>query len=217
MDTDEENKEAQTLGGNGTPREIREMEDVIELEDVVEEPFGEDPPDHAGLNSEPDQAVSLHADTPDEEDIIELVDEAADESESEDEGVIELTDVAQEEDLQPETGELSELSSADLGSGASDEDSFTEDVGMEMPAEASPGIRMSEEPAGDIGEAQDLQESGSDRELESTILERVSDEQIEAIMTRVAKEIIERKADRVLLEVAEAAIAKEIERLKQAL
>ena len=215
MDTDEKDKEAQTLGGNGTPREIREVEDVIELEDVVEEPFGEEPPYHAGLNSEPDQAISLHPDTPDEEDIIELVDEAADESE--DEGVIELTDVAQEEDLQPETGELSELSSADLGSGASDEDSFTEDVGMEMPAEASPGIPLGEKPAGDIGEAQDLQESGPDRELESTILERVSDEQIEAIMTRVAKEIIEKKADRVLLEVAEAAIAREIERLKQAL
>jgi hypothetical protein len=206
MHTDEENKEAQGLGKNGTSREIREMEDVIELEDVVEEPFGEVPPD---------QAVSLHADTPDEEDIIDLVDEAGDESENE--GVIELTDVASEQDLQPETGELSELSSAGLDAGAPDEDSFMEGVGMEMPAEVSPAIPMAEEPAGDTGEAQDFQGFGPDSELESTIVERVSQEQLEAIMTRVAKEIIEKKADRVLLEVAEAAIAKEIDRLKQAL
>jgi hypothetical protein len=57
----------------------------------------------------------------------------------------------------------------------------------------------------------------ADKALEPAILERLSDERIEEIVTRVAREAVEKKADRILLEVAEAAIAKEIERIKQAL
>ena len=57
----------------------------------------------------------------------------------------------------------------------------------------------------------------TDEGLESKLLERVSDERIEAIITRLATKKIEEKADRILLDVAEAAIAKEIEKLKQAL
>ena len=86
-----------------------------------------------------------------------------------------------------------------------------------MPAAESLGVTLGEQPAEHTVEAQDLQESDPDRAMEPTILERVSDEQIEAIMTRVAERIMEKKADRVLLEVAEAAIAKEIEKIKQAL
>ena len=192
MDTDEKSTEAQPQGGNGVPRETDEMEDVIELEDVVEEPFGE-------------------------EDIIELVDEAVDVPGSEDEEVIELNDVVEEEDLQLEEGAPSEWSSPGPGTGESHEDSVVEDLGMEMPAAESPRVTLGEQPAEDTVKAQDLQESHPDRVLESTILERVSDKQIEAIMTRVAERIMEKKADRVLLEVAEAAIAKEIEKIKQAL
>jgi hypothetical protein len=192
MDTDEKNTEAQSPGGNGVPRETDEMEDVIELEDVVEEPFGE-------------------------EDIIELVDEAVDVPGSEDEEVIELNDVVEEEDLQLEEGASSEWSSPGPGAGESHEDSIVEDVGMEMPAAESLSVTLGEQPAEDTVKAQDLQEFDPDRALESTIVERVSDEQIEAIMTRVAERIMEKKADRVLLEVAEAAIAKEIEKIKQAL
>jgi hypothetical protein len=76
---------------------------------------------------------------------------------------------------------------------------------------------MDEKPSDHMVPAQDLQESEPDGALESTILERVSDEQIEAIITRVVERVIEKKADRVLLEVAESAIAKEIEKIKQAL
>jgi hypothetical protein len=217
MDTDEKNTEAQTPGGNGVPQETDEMEDVIELEDVVEEPFGEEDPDQAGLHSESDEAASLPAGALDEEDIIELVDEAVDEPGSEDEEVIELNDVIEEEDLQLEEGSSSEWSSPGPGAGESHEDSVVEDVGMEIPAAEPLGATLGEQPAEDTVKARDLQESDLDRALESTILERVSDEQIEAIMTRVAERIMEKKADRVLLEVAEAAIAKEIEKIKQAL
>ncbi len=57
----------------------------------------------------------------------------------------------------------------------------------------------------------------SDEALESAVLKGLTDERIEAVITRVAKEAIEKKADRILLEVAEAAIAKEIEKIKQVL
>lgn len=217
MDIDGKNREAQTAGGNGVPRETQDPGDVIELTDVIEEPSGEEAADYAGLHSESDEAASVDADAMDEEDIIELVDEAVDEPESGNEEVIELSDVVEEEDLQPEEGALSEWSSPGLGTGDFAEESLEQDVSMEIDATAPPGIPMDEELSDDIGQAQDLQESEPDRALESTILERVSDEQIEAIMTRVVERIIEKKADRVLLEVAEAAIAKEIEKIKQAL
>jgi hypothetical protein len=192
MNNDKKDAEAQTSGGNGVPQETDEMGDVIELEDVVEEPFGE-------------------------EDIIELVDEAVDVPGSEDEDVIELNDVVEEEDLQLDEGAASEWSSPGPGAGDFHEDSVVEDMGMDMPAAESLGVTLGEQPSEDTVKAQDLQGSDPDRALESTILERVSDEQIEAIMTRVAERIMEKKADRVLLEVAEAAIAKEIEKIKQAL
>jgi len=217
MDIDGKNQEAQTVGGNGVPRETQDLDDVIELTDVIQEPFGEEAADYAGLHSESDEAASLDADALDEEDIIELVDEAVDEPESGDEEVIELSDVVEEEDLQPEKGASSEWSSPGLGTGDFAEQSLEEDVGMEMDATPSPGMPMDEKPSYDMGQAQDLQESESDRPLKSTILERVSDEQIEAMMTRVIERIVEKKADRVLLEVAEAAIAREIEKIKQAL
>jgi len=217
MDIDGKNQEAQMVDGNGVPRQTQDLDDVIELTDVIEEPSGQEAADDAGLHSESDQAASLDADALDEEDIIELVDEAVDEPESVDEEVIELSDVIEEEDLQPEEGALSESSSPGLGTGDFAEESLQEDVGMEIDATPPPGIPMDEEPLDDMGQAQDLQESQSDGALESTIVERVSDEQIEAIITRVVERIIEKKADRVLLEVAESAIAKEIEKIKQAL
>jgi hypothetical protein len=217
MDIDGKNQEAQTVGGNGVPRQTQDLEDVIELTDVIEEPSGEEAADYAGLHSESDEAASLDANAVDEEDIIELVDEAVDDPDSGDEEVIELSDVVEEEDLQPEQGPLSEWSSPGPGTGDFPEESLEEEVGVEIDATAPPGIPMDEKPSDDMGQAQDLQESEPDRALEATILARVSDEQIEAIITRVVEKIIEKKADQVLLEVAESAIAKEIEKIKQAL
>jgi len=217
MDIDGKNQEVQTVGGNGVPRETQGLDDVIELTDVIEEPSGEEAADYAGLDSESYKAASLDAEALDEEDIIELVDEAVDEPESVDEEIIELSDVAEEEDLQPEEGALSEWSSPGLSTGNFAEESLKEDVGTEIDATPPPGIPMDEKPSDDMVPAQDLQESEPDGALESTIFERISDEQIEAIITRVVERVIEKKADRVLLEVAESAIAKEIEKIKQAL
>ncbi len=57
----------------------------------------------------------------------------------------------------------------------------------------------------------------TDVAVESMVLEEISHEKIEAVIRSVITESIEKKAERVLLEVAEAAIAREIERIKQAL
>lgn len=217
MDTDEKRTQAQTVRGKGVSQETDEIEDVIELEDVVEEPFGEKDPDQAGLQSESDEAASLAAGALEEEDIIELVDEAVDEPGSQDDDVIELNEVVEEEDLQLDEGASSEWSSPGPGGGESHEDSVLEDVDMEMPGAEPIGATLGEKPAEDTARAQDLQGFDPDSVLESTIIEKVSDEQIEAIISRVAERIMEKKADRVLLEVAEAAIAKEIEKIKQAL
>jgi hypothetical protein len=59
-----------------------------------------------------------------------------------------------------------------------------------------------------------VDESTSD---EALLTERLSDEKLEAIVTRVVKETVEEKAGRILLEVAETAIAEEIEKIKKAL
>ena len=53
--------------------------------------------------------------------------------------------------------------------------------------------------------------------VEPAVLEGLSDERLEEIITRIVKQTIEEKAERILLEAAEAAIAREIERIKQAL
>ena len=118
-----------------------------------------------------------------------------------------------------------ELSDAGLVTEESDEYSLEEDLGLEMPAEA-PGMVVDEEPAAPVEPSVPVSEPGPTPEaavqptaeaLESVAAERLSDERIEEVITRVAKEAIEKKADRILLEVAEAAIAKEIEKIKQAL
>jgi len=215
MDMDGKNQEVETVGGNGVPREAQDLDDVIELTDVMEEPSGAEAADQASLDSGSDEAASLHADAVNEEDIIELVDEAVEEPESADEEVIELSDVAEEEDLGPEEGALPQWSSPGLGSEAFAEQGLQEEVGAERDVTHTHGIPMDEEPPEDMEQAQDLQES--DGALESTVLERVSEEQIEEIITRVVEKVIEKKADRILLEVAESAIAKEIDKIKQAL
>ena len=138
MDIDAKNQQAQTVGGNGVPRETQDLDDVIELTDVIEEPSGEEATDYAGLHSESDEAASFDADVLDEEDIVELVDEVVDEPESGDEDVIELSDVVEEEDLQPEEGALSEWSSPGLGTGDFAEESLEQDVSMEIDATPPP-------------------------------------------------------------------------------
>ena len=85
-------------------------------------------------------------------------------------------------------------------------------MGLEIP-ETAPGIPPI---AGEL-EQEATTVWPTDEALESEVLERVSDERIEAIITRVVNDVIEKKAGQILLEAAEAAISKEIERIKRAL
>ena len=73
-------------------------------------------------------------------------------------------------------------------------------------AEDQPELGLEEGVPEPVGEA-----------LEQAVLEKLSDEKLEEIVTRIAKRTIEGKVERILLEAAEAAIAKEIDRLKQAI
>ena len=151
-----------------------------------------------------------------EGEIIELVDEVEDEPESEDQETIELTDVVEEQVSEAEGEELPEFSVADHGTEESVEDILLEDLGIEVPEkDFDTGVDQKAGP--DEGPPSERPAQPTDEALESTVLENLSEERIEAIIRRVVTEIIEKKADRILLDVAEAAIAKEIERLKQAL
>jgi hypothetical protein len=113
------------------------------------------------------------------------------------------------EDVGPEI--IEKGSYADLEEIAEEEFvAMEEGEAVEEPAEPSvsyPEGGLASEPAGQL----------TDEALESVIREKLSEEETEAMIRRVVTETIEKKADRILLEVAEAAIAREIERLKQAL
>jgi hypothetical protein len=209
-------------------------EDLIDLVSLVEEPLDGGLLEEPGLDQAPEESLSLELDASVEEEIVDLVDEVKDEGQAEDEEVLELTDVVEERDYGAEEENISDLLEGDLGGEDFDEDSLMEDVGLEIPEEdlemdfaeesaEGAGISLgSEEALPDALEMATEQpaEIGlepSDEELESKLLERVSDERVEAIITRLATKKIEEKADRILLDVAEAAIAKEIEKIKQAL
>ena len=195
-------------------------EDIIDLTDVAEEPAEKTATDDAVAGEEPKKGlVSLDQKPSEEEKIIELVDEP----DSEEQGVVELTDVVEEQDSQAKEEEFEELPYADLDS---EEDSLLETLGLEIPdEEASTGAEeIGEEPSAIM--PKQVEEEGppsepaaqpTDKALESMVLEKLSEEKIEPIIRRVITETVEKKADRILLEAAEAAIAKEIERLKQAL
>lgn len=198
-------------------------EDIIDLTDVAEEPAEKTATDDAVAGEEPKKGlVSLDQKPSEEEKIIDLTD-VVDEPDSEEQGVVELTDVVEEQDSQAKEEEFEELPYADLDS---EEDSLLETLGLEIPdEEASTGAEeIGEEPSAIMPKQVEEEEPPSelaaqptDKALESMVLEKLSEEKIEPIIRRVITETVEKKADRILLEAAEAAIAKEIERLKQAL
>lgn len=212
-------------------------EEIIDLADLVEEPSEGPRTEDTGLDLslKEGEGPSLELEAPEEEDFIDLVDEVKDEAQSEDEEFIELTDVLEEGRPEVEEEGISELSGVDFGGVDFDKDTLIEQVGLEMPedvidaafaeesvgeSEVSFGREETSVDAVEVPAAQGVEatlESMVDEELEPRLLEGVSDERIEAIITRLASKKIEEKADRILLKVAEAAIAKEIEKLKQAL
>ncbi|MCK4729442.1 MAG: hypothetical protein KAT27_10995 [Desulfobacterales bacterium] len=200
-------------------------EDLIELTDVVEESSSEPETGDTAVEGEAEEIVEPEGEQgPEEEEPIDLTDE-----------VVPEVDSAQEQEEVVELGDLAE----EVGF---EEDSLIDDLGLEI-SEEGPEIPAEEGPADedlatpeedeesllDIVEPQpeavDQSELGLEEgvpepaggALEQAVLEKLSDEKLEEIVTRIAKQTIEGKVERILLEAAEAAIAKEIERLKQAL
>jgi hypothetical protein len=245
--TTDENGTKDPGTGKTSLQEVDEMEEVINLVDALSENDGqlEEPQGESTSSGTEEVVIDLTDEVeesadgaPDDEQTVELVDEVDDEAHIEEEDIIQLTDAVEEQDLQAGKERHEELSDADLSADESEEDRLLEDVGpeitekgsyadleeiaeeefvameegaaLEEPVELSvpyPEGGLSSEPAGQL----------TDEALESVIREKLSEEKTEAIIRRVVTDTIEKKADRILLEVAEAAIAREIERLKQAL
>lgn len=205
-----------------------EMEEIPEEEEPIE------------LTDEVVPGVDLSKD----EEPIELVDEVAPEVDSaqDDDLVIELFDTAEEPAADSEETESSELLEAEMSIPETEDDSLedifsieTSDEGPETPVEQAPEdedfnlFDADEQPPVDIVEtgieAVERSEVGLEKgvqepmagALEQAVLERLSDDKLEEIVTSILKPAIEEKVERILLEAAEAAIAREIERLKQAL
>ncbi|NVM21443.1 MAG: hypothetical protein HWN68_06650 [Desulfobacterales bacterium] len=228
MSTEEKNTKDQASGDKSPSQEaidITDIEEVIDLSEAIlmdaDDALAPESPD-----LEPSSAEK-------EEDVIELTDvhvepgkemaagdtvTMTEQKDSEEEQIIELTHVVDEQDSKAEEWETLELSEAGLVDEASDEDSLLEDLDLETSEEYAE-IGMEQEAARDaVAMSEEIKEEApaqpAEEVLESALLEKLSDDRIETIIRRVVAETIERKADHILLEVAEAAIAKEIERLK---
>ncbi len=205
MNTDDRKAGDQTSGERSSLQQADEMEEIIDLVDL---PLADD------LESElidlPDDAQRPEEAGEAGEELIELTD-AVEDLVQEDEEILELHDVAEEQGFRAEQ-DSSELSEGYPVTEQSDEDSLLENMGLEIP-ETSLGIPPV---AGEL-EQEATTVWPTDEALESEVLESVSDERIEAIITRVVNDVIEKKAGQILLEAAEAAISKEIERIKRAL
>lgn len=213
MDSDSKNTEGQISGEDSSLQQANEMEEIIDLVDAVsaddEQRHAMGTPMHeTGLREEPEDVIDL-TDVVEEPSKDETSDDAAskgqpdevlslEEEVLEDEGVIELVDEVGEP-------ELESLHPVELTDVAEDQDLGAEEDLPETTLGAEERV---------LSETASL---STDKMLESAILEGLSEERIEAVITRVVKETIEKKADRIILEVAEAAIAKEIEKIKQAL
>ena len=225
--------------------ETEEDEGLIELTDVVEERSSEPQIGDTAFDVGADEIFDLEMEErPEDEEPIELVDEVAPEVDSaqDDDLVIKLFDTAEEPAADSEETESSELLKSETSIPETEDDSLadifsieTSNEGPETPVEQVSEdedfglFDADEQPPVDIVEtgleAVDRSEVGLEKgaqepmagALEQAVLERLSDDKLEEIVTSILKPAIEEKVERILLEAAEAAIAREIERLKQAL
>jgi hypothetical protein len=198
-------------------------DDVIELTEMVEEPASDDGVDDIVLET---QEASPSAETADlvkeEEEIIELVEAVEDESPI-DEAVFEPDDLAVEEPPEPDLSDLTSASgtSEEIGKAA-----VADELELEMPEDGPsiPGVG-DESPELDLAFDQDettedetaVPQQAADGPGDMDALQGVSREKIEEIIAGVVKDVIDEKADKILLEVAEAAIQREIEKIKNML
>jgi hypothetical protein len=213
-------------------------EDLIELTDVVEEDLSETKIGDATLEGEEEEIIELV------DEVVPEVDSGQEQEESvELDEMAEGPGSGAEKTGSPELSEteIRELSEAQISISESDEDSEIDTLGIEN-AEGGPETPVDEVPEDedlDIPEeaeqplvdsvetqpeAEDWSELGLDkgasepvdRALGQAVLEKLSDEKLEEIITRTVKQTIDQKVERILLEAAESAIAKEMERLKPA-
>ena len=192
MNTDEKAKNDRASAGVAPGGKDPELEEIIDLIDEV-------PPD-------------------DDSSQLEQVPEIESETEVDDEDLIELTDVVEESFSETKIGETALEGGAEEILETVDEQGSEDEEPIELVDEVVPEVDFAQEEE-EIVELEDLAEGvGFDEDsLTDTLLEKLSDEKIEEIITRIAKQTIEEKVERILLEAAESAIAREIERLKQAL
>ena len=211
------------------------VDELFDLE--LEEKPEEDEP--IELTDEVVPGVDLSNDEP-----IELVDEVVPEVDSaqDDDLIIELVDTAEEQAADSEESESSEPLEVESSIPETDDDSLADifsvemsDEGPETPVEQADEdddfnlLDADEQSPADIVEtgleSVEVSEVGLEDSttepmtgaLEQSVLERLTDDKLEEIITSIVKPAIEEKVERILLEAAEAAIAREIERLKQAL
>ena len=204
---------------------------------LEEEPEDEEP---IKLTDEIVPGVDLSND----EEPIELVDEISPEvdSEQDDDLVLGMIDTAEETPADSEEAESMELMEAETSTPEYEDNSLGDMFSVEMSDDRpeTPVMQVDEDedfglfdvegqsPAdivetglGDDDQPEFVSEEGVTEpmatDLEQAVLERLSDDKLEEIITSIVKPIIEKKVERILLEAAEAAIAREIERLKQAL
>lgn len=196
--------------------EESEGQDVLELTDRVEDQYSqaeeEDLLEFSGADLAPDE--------PDEDGLAEDVGMEITEEPPEIAAFAKAADpAAAAESVTEEPADDLEISQ-DLPDAALEGDEIPEDLGGFGESDVEEDAGELVDPSVSYPEQGLVSETGvqpADKALEPAILERLSDERIEEIVTRVVKETVEKKADRILLEVAEAAIAKEIEKIKQAL
>lgn len=215
--------------GTDVEPKAEDDEELIELTDVFEE--GPSEPKEESLEPEGEEG-------PEEEGPIGLTDEVVPEVDSvpEQEEGVEPDDLAEE----PELAELTEF---DIAIPEPEEDSLVENLGLELTEE---GLEISEEEGSADEDLEDLSELESEEPsldegpepsaefaeeappsggapepvggaLAQAVLEELSEEKLEEIITSIVRQTIEEKVARIIIEAAEAAIAREIEKLKQAL
>ncbi|NVL90099.1 MAG: hypothetical protein HWN69_03745 [Desulfobacterales bacterium] len=237
MSADEQGKNDSTSAGDVSGVETEEPEEIIELVDEVTPDDESGQPEQAeeieskteeggeDLLEEEGPPESQSADTaPDEvrvEDILEAEAEQpvepADEADSEvdfalEEEAVEPGGLAEEPGPDADESELPELSENDITAipEPDEGDNLVDTLGIEISEEgpADEDLAVPEDP----GEAP-LSEGAP----EQAILERFPDEKLEEIITNIVKQRVDEKVERILLEAAEAAIAREIDKVKQAL
>lgn len=190
-------------------------EEIIDLTEVADDVSAE----NGSLHGD-DEPIDLDIEATEEEDIIELVDAAEGEPE-EGEEILELVDEV-DDDVSPGDAEGPDMTATEPGA---DEDDVAdlesslgmEDIAMEVEEPQTAGTFEAPGPGTGTGEVYDAESAPDAPDQDEPTAAGVSEEKLEAMITKVVREMMEEKADRILLEVAEAAIAREIDKIKKAL